>query len=173
MDTHINTSSPSNKAYILQSIYSAKRAHKEWVKRADKLVNGYSGYQGKQVDLKIDKSYIPLHSDSCEFGQWFDKEAVKLAKFEIVGNFIERIEEHHEALHKTYAHIYNIFFLAPPKRSILQKFIQPNRKKISNVEREKAQIHFDYLKKSSSELIAVLEVLEDKIKALHYTDLEH
>jgi len=34
----------SNKGAMLQKIYDAKRAHKDWVKKADKLVNGLDGF---------------------------------------------------------------------------------------------------------------------------------
>ncbi len=161
----------SNKAYMLQNIYVAKRAHKEWVRKADKLVNGLDGYQGKKVNLNVDKTFIPLDSTSCKFGQWFDTYAVQLAKFDSIGRFINRIEEHHNALHDTYAKIYEIFFILPEKRSILHKLITMNSKKVSETEREKAKIHLEYLKKSSKELLEVLEVLEDKIKALDYNAL--
>ena len=46
-----------------------------------------------------------------------------------------------------------------------------NSKKISESEREKAKIHLMYLQNSSKELLAVLEILEDKIKALDYNEL--
>jgi len=161
----------SNKAAMLQNIYAAKRAHKDWVRKADRLVNGLDGYQGKKVNLDVDKTFIPLDSSSCKFGQWFDKYAEHLSKFGSIGRFVNRIEEHHNALHATYSHIYSIFFIVPEKRSIIHKIITFNSKKVSELEREKACIHLEYLKKSSAELIEVLEVLEDKIKALDYNEL--
>ena len=163
----------SNKATMLQHIYNAKRAHKEWVRKADRLVNGLDGYQGKKVSLNVDKTFIPLDSSSCQFGQWFDTYAQQLAKFDSIGRFINRIEEHHNALHTTYSHIYSIFFVLPEKRSILHKIVTFNSKKVSESERDKARIHLEYLKKSSKELIEVLEILEDKIKALDYNELRN
>lgn len=163
----------SNKATMLQHIYDAKRAHKEWVRKADRLVNGLDGYQGKKVSLNVDKTFIPLDSASCQFGQWFNTYATQLAKFNSIGNFVNRIEEHHNALHATYAHIYSIFFVLPEKRSILHKIVTFNSKKVSELEREKAAIHLEYLKKSSKELLEVLEILEDKIKALDYNALRN
>jgi len=163
----------SNKATMLQNIYDAKRAHKEWVRKADRLVNGLDGYQGKKVTLNVDKTFIPLDSSSCQFGQWFDTNAHKLEKFDSIGRFINRIEAHHNALHATYAKIYSIFFVLPEKRSLLHKIITFNSKAVSDTEREKARIHLEYLQKSSKELIEVLEVLEDKIKALDYNDLRN
>jgi len=161
----------SSKSSMLQNIYDAKRAHKEWVRKADRLVNGLDGYQGKKVDLKVDKTFIPLDSSACKFGQWFDTYSGHLAKFNSIGRFINRIEEHHNALHATYSHIYSIFFVVPQKRSILHKIITLNSKKVSESEREKAKIYLTYLQNSSKELLEVLDVLEDKIKALDYNQL--
>ena len=161
----------SNKALMLQNIYNAKRAHKEWVTKADKLVNGFDGFQGKKVDVNVDKSFIPLDSSECKFGKWFDTYAIELSKYDSIGRFMNRIEEHHNALHETYSHIYSVFFVIPEKRSLLHKILTFNSKKVSKDEREKAKIHLDYLKRSSTELLEVLEVLEDKIKALDYNEL--
>ena len=161
----------TSKAVLLQNVYDAKRAHKEWVRKADRLVNGLDGFQGKKVDLNVDKTFIPLDSSSCRFGQWFNMHAAHLSKFDSIGRFMDRIEEHHDALHSTYNHIYSIFFVQPEKRSIIHKILTMNSKKVTDLEREKAKIHFEYLKKSSNELLEVLEILEDKIKALDYNEL--
>jgi len=161
----------TNKSIMLQNIYNAKRAHKSWVSKADKLVNGLAGYQGKRVDLNVDKTFIALDGSSCEFGKWFHTYAQHLSKFESIGRFIQRIEEHHNALHETYSYIYTIFFVVPEQRSFLHRALTMNSKKISDLEREKAKIHLEYLKKSSRELLEVLEILEDKIKALDYNEL--
>ena len=96
---------------------------------------------------------------------------MRLAKFKSIGRFINRIEQHHNALHETYAKIYTIFFVIPEKRSMIHKIFTMNSKKVSEAEREKAKIHLEYLKKSSQELIEVLEILEDKITALDYSKL--
>ena len=156
---------------MLQNIYDAKRAHKAWVNKADKLVNGLDGYQGQKVSLNVDKTYIPLDSSSCEFGKWFNFYALHLSKFDSIGNFVDRVEEHHDALHETYSHIYTIFFVTPEKRSLLHKIFTLNSKKVSDIDREKAKIHLEYLKGSSKELLEVLEILENRIKSLDYNAL--
>jgi len=161
----------TNKAVMLQNIYNAKRAHKAWVNKADKLVTGIDGYQGKKVDLDVDKTFIPLDSSACEFGKWFNTYSLHLSHFESIGRFVDRIEEHHDALHDTYSKIYAIFFVIPQQRSFLHKVLTMNSKKVSDLEREKAKIHLEYLKKSSNELLEVLEILENRIKALDYNEL--
>jgi hypothetical protein len=163
----------TNKSVMLQNINNAKRAHIAWVKKADKLVNGLDGYQGKKVPLNVDKTFIPLNSSACEFGKWFNTYGIQLSRFESIGNFVERIKEHHEALHETYSHIYNIFFVTPERRSLFHKVLTFNSKKVTDTEREKAKIHLEYLKKSSDELLEVLEILQQKIKALDYNELRN
>jgi len=162
----------STKASILQHIYAAKHAHLSWIKKADRLVNGLDGYKGKKVDLNVDKTFIPLSSNACEFGQWFNAQAQHLSKIPSIGRFVSRIEEHHEHLHETYQHIYDIFFETPQKRSLIHKILTLNSKKVNNQEREKAKIYFNYLKHTSSELLEVLGVLEDKVKSLDYNELK-
>jgi hypothetical protein len=161
----------SSKASILQHISDARMAHKDWVTKAEKLVNGLDGFRGQKVEYKVDKTFIPLSSSECQFGLWFNAHTEHLAKIENIGRFVNRIEEHHNQLHKTYSDIYSIFFEKPQKRSLLHKIFTFNSKKVSESERERAKIHFIYLKRSSSELLEVLEVLEDKVKELENTEL--
>ena len=161
----------TNKAIMLQNLYNAKRAHKAWINKVDKLVNGIDGYQGKKVALTVDSTFITLDSATSEFGIWFNTYGIHLSKFGTIGRFVDRIEEHHEALHNTYTNIYTIFFVKPQKRSLIHKVLTLNSKKVSNMERKKAKIHLTYLKKYSQELLEVLEILQDKIKALDYNEL--
>lgn len=162
----------SSKAIMLQHVFDAKHAHKDWVKKADRLVNGLDGYKGEKVPMEVDKTFIPLESSRCHFGQWFNAYGIHLAKFHTIGKFIRRIEEHHNAVHEIYSKIYTIFFVLPEQRTKLHKMITLNSKKVSEIEREKAKIHLEYLKKSSKELLEVLDVLEEKIKSLDYNALQ-
>jgi len=160
------------KSDILQHIYDARRAHQAWVKKAEKLVNGIHGYKGERVDLNVDKTFIPLDSTSCEFGKWFEHFCIPLSKIDSIGKFTQRIEEHHNALHETYEAIYFIYFVKPEQKSFLKKILSFNKNKVSESDKEKAKIHLGYLKRSSKELLEVLEVLENKIKALEPYELK-
>jgi hypothetical protein len=162
----------STKASILQHLYDAKYAHKDWVKKAERLVKGLNGYKGDSVEWEVDKTFIPLDSTDCDFGKWFRSHSTHLSRLDKIGSFVNRIEEHHNQLHETYADIYAIFFVIPQNRSLLHKLLTFNSKKISAEEREKAKIHLTYLKRSSKELLEVIDVLESKIKSLEYTDLK-
>ena len=127
----------ASKASMLQYIYDAKRAHKNWIRKADQLVNGLEGPSGiRSTLLEVDKSYIPLDSSECEFGTWLDAQYSTLYAFKSIGKFMHRIEEHHNQLHDTYRHIYTIFFIAPKSRSFLQKLLTFNAKSVTKSERE-------------------------------------
>ena len=151
------------KTGILQQIQDAKTAHIRWGKRADHLVSG----------LPVDKDFIPLESTTCAFGQWFYHDGVKLRLVPSIDNLINRIEHHHNDLHDAYMDIYKIFFIMPTKRSLLQKIFTLNSKHVTPADKEKAKAHFKYLKRSSEELLAVLDILEEKVKALTYEELEN
>lgn len=155
-----------NKSVILKQIWDARRAHKEWVKKADRLVNGIDGFRGKKVAIDVDKNFIPLDSSSCVFGKWWNRYSFSISQLKGIDNISNRIEEHHDRLHDTYASIYHIFFVLPEKRSLLHKIVTFNKKEVTESEREQAKIHFEYLMHSSSELLEVLQVLEDRIQSL-------
>jgi len=162
----------ANKASMIQQIQDAKLSHKNWVKKADRLVNGLNGYKEKQVYLDVDKTFIPLESSSCDFGVWFNNFAIHLSNFNSIGSCLGRIEQHHNELHETYEKIYFIFFVKPEQKSFIEKLLTFNAKKVSDLDREKAQIHLEYLKRSSKDLLEALQVLEDKIRIIDYTELQ-
>jgi len=155
-----------DKASILKQIWDARRAHKEWVKKADRLVNGINGFRGEKVIIETDKNYIPLDSSSCAFGKWWNEYSFIISQLKGIDNIINRIEEHHDRLHDTYASIYHIFFVQPENRSLLRKIITLNKKNVTESERAQAKIHFEYLSHSSAELLEVLHVLEERIQQL-------
>jgi hypothetical protein len=161
----------ANKSILLYQIHNARRAHQEWVKKAEKLVNGLDGYRGRKVPLNVDKTFIPLDSNRCEFGQWFNSYALFLSKFDLLKQQIEKIDEYHNAIHDAYFHIYTIFFITPYRRPLIQRIFTLNSKKVTELEREKAKIHLEYLKTSSVELLNALVTLEALIKGLDHHEL--
>lgn len=160
-----------NKSIILKQIWDARRAHKEWVKKADRLVNGIDGFRGEKVAIDVDKNYIPLDSSSCVFGKWWNDYSFTISQLKGIDNLSNRIEEHHDRLHDTYASIYHIFFVRPEKRSLLHKIMTFNKKEVTESERDQAKIHFEYLMHSSSELLEVLQILEDRVQSLDNTEI--
>jgi len=144
-----------SKAMIIQELNNAKIAHMRWVKRADHLISG----------LPVDKEFIPLESTTCGFGKWlYGEVGQKLRLEEEFKSIIEQIEFHHDNLHDVYGEIYKIFFVMPEQRSLLHKIMTFNSKKVSDKEKAKAKDYFHSLQKSSTELIALLEKLEIRVK---------
>ena len=139
------------KAKILQEISNAKVAHERWVKRAEHLVEG----------LPVSKSFIPLDTTECGFGQWLYSEAGnKLRLTKEFKNIIEQIEFYHDQVHDVYKEIYKIYFVLPNERSLMHKIITLNSKKISKHEKERALEAYRELKKVSFELRKLLDKME-------------
>jgi len=150
-------------ATILQHISDAKKAHLRWVKRADHLIIG----------LPVDKEFIPLEATTCGFGLWVYGEGAKLRLVPSIDNLMNRIEHHHNDLHDAYMDIYKIFFIMPQQRSMLHKILTLNSKIVSSSEKEKAKAHFKYLKRSSEELLTVLDILEEKVRKMTLYEVEN
>lgn len=151
------------KTSILQQLTAAKKAHLRWVKRADHLISG----------LPVDKEFIPLESTTCDFGIWFYEEGAKLRLVPTIDNLINRIEYHHNELHDAYMDIYKIFFIVPHQRSLLHKILTFNSKELSTAEKESAKAHFKYLRRSSEELLAVLDILEERVQKMNPVEIEN
>ena len=151
------------KSVVLQELSKAKIAHMRWVKRADHLIS----------DLPIDKEFIPLEATTCGFGRWlYGDVGNKLRITDRFQHLIEQIEFHHDNLHDTYSKIYNIYFVMPEKRSLLHKIVTFNSKKVSAKEKEEAKKYFKQLKKSSEDLIALLDRFEREVReASSFTEL--
>ena len=139
---------------IIGHIYDAKNAHIHWMKRTDHLISG----------LPVDKDFIPSQATHCDFGKWIYFEGAKLRTIPDVKKIINALEHHHNELHMSYMHIYNIYFVLPKKRSLLHKIFTLNNQTISESEKTKAKEYFEYLQHTSYELLALLDILEDRIK---------
>jgi len=152
------------KSSILQEVSQAKIAHMRWVKRADHLIS----------DLPVDKEFIPLEATTCGFGKWLYAEmGSQLRVMETFKYIMEQLEFHHDNLHESYSKIYKIYFVMPEKRSLLHKLVTFNSKTVSNKEKEEAKKYFDILKKSSDDLIALLDKFENEVRGVKsFTELK-
>ena len=149
------------RAAILQETTKAKIAHKRWVKRADHLISG----------LPVEKEFIPLEATSCGFGRWLYSQGTQLRIIEATRYLIEEIESHHDDLHDTYSEIYKIYFTIPENKSFLSKVFTFNSKKVSTKGKQQAQIYFEQLKKSSDELLNLLDKLDLATTHITYEQL--
>jgi len=149
------------RAEILQEIKNAKIAHKRWVKRADHLISG----------LPVEKEFIPLSARSCGFGKWLYDQGASLREIDITRDIIEEIESHHNDVHATYSEIYKIFFIIPNEKTFLSKVFTFNNENVSTKAKEQAKLYFEQLRKSSDELLKLLEKLEQETIHITYEQL--
>ena len=147
---------------IIRHINIAKNAHRRWMKRADHLISG----------LPVDKELIPSQATDCGFGRWLYHEGAKLRAVPNVAQIINSLEHHHNELHMSYMHIYNIYFVVPLKRSILHKILTLNSQTVSKTEIAKAEEYFEYLQHTSIEIVSLLDILEKRIKNTPITDID-
>jgi hypothetical protein len=142
-----------DKAVTLQLLSDAKKAHINWVQRAQLLIDG----------LPIDKDAIPLSCRDCEFGQWLYEHGQKL---NTLGNipYLDDIEKVHFDTHDHYMKIYRIYF-AETNRSFVSKLLK-SKKKISDSEKELAKEHFKKLQIASDHLLLLIGKLERRLCAI-------
>ncbi len=142
-----------DKAVTLQLLSDAKKAHINWVQRAQLLIDG----------LPIDKDAIPLSCRDCEFGQWLYEHGQKL---NTLGNipYLDDIEKVHFDTHDHYMKIYRIYF-AETNRSFVSKLLK-SKKKISDSEKELAKEHFKKLLIASDQLLLLIGKLERRLFAI-------
>ena len=149
------------RAAILQETTKAKIAHQRWVKRADHLISG----------LPVEKEFIPLEATSCGFGKWLYSQGTQLRNLDATRYIIEEIEGHHDDLHDTYSEIYKIYFTIPENKSFLSRVLTFNSKKVSTKGKHQALIYFEQLKKSSDQLLNLLDKLDSSTTHLTYEQL--
>ena len=143
-----------NNGLHIQDINEAKVAHMRWVTRAKHLVSGYAK----------DKEYIPVEETECNFGKWFYTHGIFLLREEKYERLMERIGELHIEIHNYYREIYDIYFVMPSKRSLLNKMVTFNSKKVSAKDKEKALESYGLLEQTSTQLIELLEELKTALK---------
>lgn len=141
------------KAVTLQLLSDAKKAHVNWVQRAQLLLDG----------LPIDKDAIPLSCSDCEFGQWLYREGQKLNALENVP-YLSHIEKVHFDVHDHYMKIFKVYF-AEDNRSFLSKLFK-SKEKISDQGIEMAKEHFKKLQAASEELLTLIGKLERRLFAI-------
>lgn len=150
-----------NKTEILTRLADAKVAHKEWLRKAELLVDGY--------DIKIDA--IPVSETECDFGVLFYHDCKEMKHCVLIpSETIAALESIHTKLHDTYAKIYQIFF-ASYEISLLTKLFG-KQKNLDPQKEEQAQTHLNELEKLSEDLLDELTKIEIKLKSLSNEELE-
>lgn len=154
------------KKSLLKQIETAKKAHILWIKKVEDLVHSTDKCICNNQDETLENNFISPKSTSCKFTKWFYSNYKSLRKNPSLRLCVNKIDEQHRHIHKTYKYIYDIFFKPSKKPKIIQKISFLNHKKISEIEKSKAQIYLTYLKHSSSELLNDLAQIEKKLYTL-------
>lgn len=141
------------KQKMLEELENAKHIHlKEMEKIADVL-------EGKEID-----NPTPLGKMQCECGSWFYPNQEKM--IQILGaQLFHRLDNAHEAWHKDYEKIYNIFFKEEKKRGLFSKLLGGN--KIDAMTLDKAKLYYAELKSDTTTLLHEADAAIRRIKALN------
>ena len=152
-----------NIATIMQQTSDAKVAHIRWVKKADHLISG----------LPVEKEFIPLEPTDCVFGKWLYSQGSQLRTQDSLMHLIEKIEKYHDELHDIYGKIYQIYFMMPQHRTLLQKIITFNSKEVTQNEIKEAKQYYAILEQISEKLLLAIKEFEVNVKELNYDDLKN
>lgn len=147
-----------NKDELIVTIRNAKAAHKRWVENALSLIEG----------LPLDKSQVPINSTDCSFGQWYYSDG---QSFKPMPSF-RSIEEHHDALHKTYREIFLLLFGENnTKPSLLSRLFGTARKNTEE-KQQAAKNKYGLLQQQSTTIIKKLDELEMMIMAMSIEQID-
>ncbi len=142
-----------DRANLIELLQKAKKAHIQWVVRAQALTEG----------LPIQKESIPVAYTECAFGQWLYSNGQEITKMPGM-DVMKEIESKHCELHSVYLKIFTIYF--PDARKGLFAKIFSAKHKVSPEQQAEAKEQFKVLKGISDELTDMLGRLERRLNAL-------
>ena len=132
---------------VVSNLHNARAAHKAWVARAEALVAG----------IPMDKEHVPMLPTDCIFGKWYYGSGQMLRRLPAY----RALEEPHDALHRTYMHIFKLLFDEPEVSSLGRLFGKAKKAKAEQLEQAKALL--PQLKNQSEEVCDLLEKLEKQV----------
>jgi hypothetical protein len=134
-----------NKDELITIIRNARGAHKKWVENALSLIEG----------LPLDKSQVPVNSTDCAFGKWYYSDG---QAFKSLPSYRD-IEDHHDALHKTYRAIFVLLFSEEKNESFFSRLFGKSQKTSAENQRL-AREKFKVLEQQSKVIMGKLDELE-------------
>ncbi|OIO56010.1 MAG: hypothetical protein COX57_11650 [Alphaproteobacteria bacterium CG_4_10_14_0_2_um_filter_63_37] len=137
------------KRHIVLALRDAKKAHMRWVMLAQALTEG----------VPVEKKFVPMEPDACDFGRWYHGEGLLLMGFAEYGE----IKSPHVALHHLYQEIFELLF-GRDHKSWAARLLSPNALNRHNM--EAAQALMSELRRISGELIDRLNRLERRVLTL-------
>lgn len=146
-----------NKDELITILRKARSSHKKWVENALSLIEG----------LPLDKNQVPVNSTDCEFGKWYYADGQALRRI----SSYRDIEEHHDALHKTYREIFLLLFSEAKETSFFDRLFGSAQK--SSAENQKlARDKFTILEQQSKAIMKKLDDLENLIIGMSQEQLD-
>ena len=142
-----------DKDNIIDLLQKAKKAHIQWVIRAQALTEG----------LPVQKEAIPMDCTECAFGLWLYSDGQDITKLPGM-DVMKEIEAKHYDLHAVYLKIFSIFF--PDNKQGFFAKIFASKPKITQEQQAQAKEEFLVLKGISDELTAMLSRLERRLTAI-------
>ena len=128
----------------------AKRAHQRWVGHALAIIEG----------IAVEREYIPLEPQQCEFGVWYYGDGRRLAKLQAFRD----IEAKHDRLHGIYLEIFKILFHG--KEPSLFSRLLGKKSGASKEDIETARRMFQSLSDVSREMTDLLDEIERTLRRM-------
>jgi len=128
----------------------AKRAHQRWVGHALAIIEG----------IAVERDYIPLEPQQCEFGIWYYGEGRRLAPLPA----FQEIEPLHDRLHGIYMEIFRQLF--HDKEASLFSRLLGKKSKASKEDIEAARRMFHLLSDVSREMTERLDELQHLLQQM-------
>jgi hypothetical protein len=146
----------------LTEIKKARQLHIDWVRRAEMLIQG----------LPVTQESLPIDSQKCHFGIWFNSGAKQLLAIDHFKKIIESIDKEHIDLHDEYKFIHNIYFKEHTDPSLLKKFFGKKEITISSEEKTTALKHLTRLQEISKSLTKNLDKFFAQVRLLKPEDIQ-
>ena len=141
------------KQKVIELLRTAKKAHIQWIVRAQALTNG----------LSIEKDAIPMDCTECVFGKWLYSDGQDITAMPGM-DIMKEIERTHFDLHTEYLEIFTLYF--PTRELSFFAKLFSRKYKISEQDQEKAKLHFKNLRMISNELTNKIDRLESRLMAI-------
>lgn len=132
----------------IEEVRRAKKAHKEWVARAEALVRG----------LPLAREQVPVLPTECEFGKWYYGEGQELQDLEA----FQALEPVHDELHRIYMDIFRLLF-GEPRVGLLDRWLG-RAHEIREQQRRQAEALLPRLRMRSEAIVRLLSQLEVDIR---------
>jgi hypothetical protein len=142
-----------DKDNVIDLLQKAKKAHIQWVIRAQALTEG----------LPVQKEAIPMDCTECVFGLWLYSDGQDIRKMPGM-DIMKDIEAKHYDLHAVYLKIFSTYF--PESKKGLFAKIFASKPKITEEQQSQAKEEFLVLKEISNELTQMLSRLERLLTAI-------